>query len=246
MEYGLLKEKFKLGGEVIDLFIKSGEIFLPNQTTETVYGAVEVNEGEIGIEIGAGIGAGSIILARKPLKHLYTVEILPEQCDLQVRNYELHGVANRVTVLQGNLFGPIRNLYPELRADFVVSDVSGMNDVGVELGWYPENVPRGGEDGTENVVPFLREAKYFLERNRGNSKVYFPIVVNFSDGNKIINVARENYSTLEKIADRNIPLKQEQLAFIDKSEHRIFEPIERRGSRGFWKVEVYRAKGPIY
>ena len=121
-----------------------------------------------------------------------------------------------------------------------------MNDVGIELGWYPENVPRGGDDGTENIVLFLREAKYFLDGNKGNSRVYFPIVVNFSDGKKILETARKNYSRLEKITERNIPLKQEQLAVIDKSEHRIFEPIERRGSRGFWKVEVYMAKGPIY
>ena len=245
METEPLKEKFRLGGEIIELCTVHNKTFLPNQTTEVVYGAVEINEGDIGIEIGAGIGAGSIILARKLIKHLYTVEIIPEQCDLQIRNFELYEITNKVTVSQGNLFDPIRTSYPELRADFIVSDVSGMNDLGVELGWYPQNIPRGGEDGTENVVPFLREAKCFLKNNQ-NSRVYFPIVENFSDGKRILDVARDNYGKLEKITERKIPLKQEQLSIIDNSKHRIFEPINRRGSRGFWKVEVYKAMEPVY
>ncbi|MBI2631505.1 hypothetical protein HYW75_00695 [Candidatus Pacearchaeota archaeon] len=246
MEDGLLMEKYRFGGEVIDLITIPGKTFPPNQTTETVYGSVEVNDGDVGIEIGAGIGVGSIILGRRPLKHLYTVEILQLQCDLQARNLKAHGLDQKVSVLQGSLFDPIRYEFPDLKVDFVVSDVSGMNDIGVELGWYPENVPRGGEDGTENIIPFLRDAKHFLYQRNSNARIYFPIVVNFSDGKKIINIARENYSSLEKIADRNIPLKQEQLVIIDKSKHKVYEPIERKGSRGFWKVEVYRAMNPIY
>lgn len=246
VEEGTEKQQFRMGGATaLELFVVPGRIFQPNQTSEIVYTSVEVHEGDIGIEIGAGIGPGTILLARK-LKHLYTVEIVPEQCNLQIRNLKFHNLSEKVSVLQGSLFDPIRKLYPEVKADFIVSDVSGMNDIGVELGWYPSNIPRGGEDGTNNIVPFLEQAKQYLNTKNERAMVYFPVVVNFSDGKKIIDKARENYSSLEKIAERKIPLKQEQLEIIENSNHRTFEPIERKGSRGLWKVEVYRAMKPRF
>ena len=247
VEERIEKQQFRIGNATtLELFVAPGRIFQPNQTSEAVYTSVEVYEGDIGIEIGAGIGPGTILLAQRKIGYLYTVEIIPEQCGIQKLNLELHGLREKVSVLQGSLFEPIKRLYPEVKADFIVSDVSGMNDVGVELGWYPPNIPRGGEDGAENIIPFLEQAKHFLNTRNERARVYFPIVVNFSDGKKIIDKARENYSTLEKIAERRIPLKQEQLTIIENSKHAIFEPIERKGSRGLWKVEIYRVMQPIY
>lgn len=241
-----VKQKYRMGDQLLDLYVVSGEIFHPNQTSETVYTSVDVYEGDIGIEIGSGIGPGTVFLAQKPLSHLYSVEIVPMQIDLQKRNIESYGLSDKVSVLQGSLFEPIRNLNPRIRADFIVSDVSGMNDVGVELGWYPPCVPRGGEDGTENIIPFLEQAEDLLNLRNEKAKVYFPIVVNFSDGNKILDKARENYSKLEKINEKRIPLRQEQLDVISNSAHPLFEPIDRKGSRGFWKVEIYRAMEPKF
>lgn len=247
VEEEIEKQQFRMGNATaLELFVAPGRIFQPNQTSETVYTSVEVYDGDVGIEIGSGIGPGTILLARRQIGHLYTVEIIPEQCNIQMMNLELHGLCEKVSVLQGSLFEPIRDLYPDLKADFIVSDVSGMNDIGEELGWYPQNIPRGGVDGAENIIPFLVQAKHFLNIRNERARVYFPIVVNFSDGKKIIDKARENYSNLEKIAERRIPLKQEQLTIIENSKHAIFEPIERKGSRGLWKVEVYRAMQPIY
>lgn len=247
VEEEIEKQQFRMGNATaLELFVAPGRIFQPNQTSETIYTSVEVYDGDVGIEIGAGIGPGTILLAQRQLKRLYTVEIVPEQCNLQIRNLKFHNLSEKVSVLQGSLFEPIRDLYPDLKADFIVSDVSGMNDIGVELGWYPSNIPRGGEDGAENIIPFLEQAKHFLNTRNERARVYFPVVVNFSDGKKIIDKARENYSTLEKITERRIPLKQEQLTVIENSKHVIFEPIERKGSRGLWKVEVYRAMQPVY
>ena len=76
--------------------------------------------------------------------------------------------------------------------------------------------------------------------------VYFPVIPNFSDGDKILQAAREIYGAaqVEPAAEaRKIPLTQRQLEIIDQSEIKTFRPIERNstGTRGRWVCEVWKA-----
>ena len=238
-------QRFRFDDKTLDLHIIPERTFLPNQTTEIIYKAIKINPSETAIELGSGIGPLSLLIALQPITHLYTVEIIQEQCELARENVLKYGLEDKITILKGSLFEPLRNNFPEIKADFIVSDVSGITDIGYELGWYPKNIPTGGTDGIELIIPLIKQAPYFLAQQNPNSRLYFPVATSFSDGNKILETAKKTSRKLEERASRKIPLKAEQLAIVDNSTYRPFAPIERKGSRGYWEIKVYEAREPI-
>lgn len=242
------QKEFPVGKAFVNLYYAPGRSFLPNQTTSMIYGAVSLYPGETVIEIGAGIGPGTIFMGRNPnLSKLYAVETVHAQVALLERNVVAYGLENKVVVLEGNLFEPLA----EIRADVIISDVSGMNNVGVPLGWYPDDVPRGGIDGTENIIPLIERAGQYLNQGNPNSRLYFPIVCCFSDRDKILAIAQRSFRKVLQVNEGLIPLTSEQVRIIDEwktlnpSENRLYPDIFRIGKRGRWKIEVYKVTEPI-
>lgn len=220
--------------------------FRPNQVTRTVADPVVIRPGDVVFEIGAGIGSMTLLFLQKfpGLKHLYSVEVVPQQADAARLNIREHGFREQATVFEGSLFSPL-----EGRANVIVGDCSGMTAIGRELEWYPPEpediggIPLGGADGTEVTLPFLEQSQRHL---MPGGTVYFPVIPNFSDGDKILQAAREIYGAaqVEPAAEaRKIPLTQRQLEIIDQSEIKTFRPIERNstGTRGRWVCEVWKA-----
>jgi hypothetical protein len=109
------------------------------------------------------------------------------------------------------------------------------------LGWYPPSIPTGGDDGTNKIIPLIEQATNYLKEN---GRLYFPVVVNFSDADKILRTAEEKFASLEKLATANIPLTGELLGIVDNLRSGLYKPIDRQGSRGFWQLDVYKAVQP--
>lgn len=220
----------------------SNNLFVPNKTTQTIAEAVQVNAGETGIELGAGTGPLTVLIASRPIAHLYSVERVKEQYLLAKRNVEKYDLSTKVTLYEGNIFDPIEENHPGIKVDFIVSDISGMaEEPGRSLGWYPPSIPTGGVDGTDKIIPLIEQATNYLKEN---GRLYFPVVVNFSDAGKILRTAEEKFSSLEKLATTKIPLTGELLSIVDNLKSGLYKPIERQGSRGFWHLEVYKATQP--
>src|SRR2546423_5753520 len=172
----------KIENKPLKLFV-SEKLFIPNKTTQTIAEAVEVHTDETGIELGAGTGPLTVLIASRPIAHLYSVERVKEQYDLAKKNVEKYNLSNKVTLYEGNIFDPIKENHPGIKVDFIVSDISGMaEEPGRALGWYPPSIPTGGQDGTNKIIPLIEQSTNFLKEN---GRLYFPVVVNFSDGEKI-------------------------------------------------------------
>ncbi|MBM3232892.1 hypothetical protein FJZ18_01865 [Candidatus Pacearchaeota archaeon] len=221
----------------------SDELFMPNQTTAAVAESVRVSSGDIGIELGAGIGPISIILASNPLlTHLYTTEIVEDQWSLAKKNLAKYRLENKVTPYNGDLFEPIRQNHPGLEVDFIVSDISGMaEEPARKLGWYPTHIPSGGTDGTDKIVPLIVQSGEFLKTS---GRLYFPIVVNFSDGDKILAAAHKYFDRIERVKRTSLPLSKELCAVVLSLSSGLYENLEPRGSRGLWHLDTYVAEEP--
>jgi len=231
----------RLNNNPINLYV-SPSLFMPNQTTALIAEAVKLNPGEIGIELGAGTGPLTVLLASQPIAQLYAVEIVKEQCELAKKNIEKYNLQNKVTFYQGSIFEPIINNHQGLKADFIVSDISGMSEnSGRTLNWYPPHIPTGGQDGTEAIIPLIEQSPNFLKES---GRLYFPIVVNFSYKDKILNAANEKFGKLEKIAETRIPLTGEMMSIVENLNSGVYKPVTRKGSRGFWELEIYEANEP--
>jgi methylase of polypeptide subunit release factors len=225
----------------LKLFV-SNNLFIPNKTTQTIADAVQVNTGETGIELGAGTGPLTVLIASRPIAHLYSVEKVREQYLLAKRNVEKYDLANKVTLYEGNIFDPIEENHSGLKVDFIVSDISGMaEEPGRALGWYPPSIPTGGDDGTNKIIPLIEQATSYLKEN---GRLYFPVVANFSDADKILRTAEDKFASLEKLATANIPLTGELLSIVDNLKSGLYKQINRQGSRGFWQLDVYKAAQP--
>lgn len=214
------------------------EVFQPNTTTQLLVKSLDNVKGKVVLDLGCGAGPIAITAALKGAEKVYAVDIMPEACETTRRNVELNGVSDRVVVLQGNLFEPVRGL----KFDIIVDDVSGMaEEVSRISPWYPETIPTGGRDGTIPTILMLRSSPEFLNNS---GYLLFP-VISLSRSENILSTAVEVYGDrLHHIADKLIPFCEELLANIELLERLkaegIINFIQRR-SRYLWNLSIYRA-----
>lgn len=73
------------------------------------------------IEVGCGSGNLSCGISKKlPTLRVHAVDILQSCVDLTARNVASHGLAGRVSIYRGDLFGPLENLGLENTVDAVI------------------------------------------------------------------------------------------------------------------------------
>lgn len=229
---------YSIGGLEIDL--KTGpNVFYPTSTSQLLASVVEFTPGASVLDLGCGLGVLAIVAALKEAASVCAIDIMPEACDLARINAAQNGVADRVEVLQGDLFEP---LPPGRRFDVIIDDVSGIADEVARLSpWFPPPIPTGGPDGTDHVVRMLGGVSAHLEKG---GSLYFP-VLSLSRSEAILQTARRVFgSNLELLASVDYPFGAELKEHEDRlSELRAQGIIDykSRRSRHFWSLHVYRA-----
>ncbi len=118
-----------------------------------------------GLELGSGTGCIAInLLLERPKLKMVAVDIEPMAVKLTKENAELHGVKDRLEVLQGDLFEPVKGR----KFDFIVSNPPYIP----EYFWdeLPDEVKRegrtaliGGEKGYEFYERIASKASEFLK-----------------------------------------------------------------------------------
>ena len=232
----------------LELFITE-KAFRPNPTTVRFARTVRVNEGDIVFDIGTGIGPLAIKAAMDGARKVYGVDPVARHCELARMNVVKYGLQNKVRIYQGPFFAPFEQ-EPELKnikADVIIGDVSGIADtVARALGWYSEEVPTGGEDGTEVIIDLLQRAACYL---KPDGSLYFPIAVDLSDSAKILDAAREYFSDVVNAMDKPqviFPISEAEVQAIDaayggrRPDYINIQP----GRRPSWRGEIWRAGRP--
>jgi release factor glutamine methyltransferase len=216
-------------------------VFAPTLTTSVLTAQIDPAQvlGRVVLDMGCGSGPIAIAMARAGARKVVAVDLMPEACELARRNAALNGVADRVTVLQGDLFAPVRGM----AFDLIVDDVSGVADEVAQISsWFPSGVPAGGEDGTVHTVRMLRSARDHLAPG---GRLLFP-VLSLSRAQEVIRVAREVFGDgLRRLATQRIPFNPAL-----RANGATLERLKRAGmldfteirSRRFWTLEVYCAQ----
>jgi len=116
------------------------------------------------LDLGAG-GASLAILAARvfPNARIVAVDISPGALEVAKRNLEDHGLTDRVTLKQGDLFAPVRNA----RFDLVLTnppyvDAATIAQFPPEYVAEPKIAHAGGADGLDIVRRILNEAAKHL------------------------------------------------------------------------------------
>ena len=148
------KEFFSLEFEV------GPAVLIPRPDTETLVAealrlAKEMAEPNV-LDIGAGSGAIPVAVAKNHKGAKVTAtDVSPEALEVARRNAAKHGVADRVTVLVGDLFAP---LPPGSAFDLVVSNppyvtTKEWESLSIDI---REHEPRGALDGGPDGLAFYR------------------------------------------------------------------------------------------
>lgn len=145
-------------------------VLIPRPDTETlVLAALDHLKGKAApavLDLCTGSGCVAISIAHQvKAARVTAVDISPEACAVARRNAERHGVAERVSVLEGDLFAP---LPAEARFDLIVSNPPYIGtteiqtlDVGVR-DFEPRQALDGGADGLDFYHRILADARRFL------------------------------------------------------------------------------------
>ena len=118
-------------------------------------------------DIGTGSGAIAVSLAHmRPDIAIYATDRSPEALTLARENVARHGLADRVTLLEGDLVAPL----PE-PVDLLVANLPYVKETDlpawcgsaqVELAWEPNIALDGGPDGLDIIGRFLDQAPEHL------------------------------------------------------------------------------------
>ena len=153
----MVPQTFRWTGRLgpLDLEV-SDSTFQPSTISVLLADALEVHQGDEVIDVGCGSGILSIIAAKLGALRVFGMDTAPDVVGVASRNAARHGVADTVTFLHGDLFAP---LSPEVRADVIIGDVSGIPDsLAVESGWFP-SAPEAGPRGSGLPIRCSRAAR---------------------------------------------------------------------------------------
>lgn len=227
----------------------SPQAFQPNPTTVRFARAMDVNPGDVVFDIGTGIGPLAISAALKGASVVHAVDPVPLHCELARKNVAKYNLQDKVHVHQGGFFEPFERdaKLKNLRANVLLADVSGIAEgVSHALGWYSSEVPTGGYDGTRVLIRVLEEAGEYLA---DDGRVFFPVAVDLSDGDKVRRAAEAKFEVVENALRREFvefPLSDEEVQAIDdayEGNPPSFIKVQ-QGRRPHWRGQIWVARRP--
>jgi release factor glutamine methyltransferase len=149
----------------LDLIITKG-VLVPRPETESVVDVClsRLSESEISHLADIGTGSGAIVVAvatHRPRLRAFATDISARAIEVARENCVRYGVADRVSLMVGNLLEPLDHKVDVIAANLpYVSPGEAEPDVAT---WEPyEAVFGGGSDGTQVIRRFLKQAPDYL------------------------------------------------------------------------------------
>lgn len=210
------------------------ETFRPSTVSQLLADALNVERGDVVVDAGCGSGILAIIAAKLGASKVYGVDAARDTVEIASENARRHGVADHTVFFEGDLFEP---LPPDIKADIVIGDVSGIPDeIASASGWFPSGLA-GGPSGAELPMRMLTEAKRVLA---AGGRMFLP-TGSLQDETSILDRARSFYGSIKQLAERNIPLPSdlsEDPALLRLLKEKVID-LTQRGSRFLWTARVW-------
>jgi len=230
-ENRLFKWKGRMGP--LDLHV-SENTFQPSTISVLLAEALEVEEGDVVVDVGCGTGVLSIIAAKLGASKVFGLDAAPDVVEVASRNASRHGVEGVTTFLQGDLFDPLPD---GITADIVIGDVSGIPDaLAAESGWFPSR-RGGGPRGSELPIRMLERVHEVL---RKGGRLFLPTGT-LQDEAAILDKARSILNKLTQVRERAIPLPTalgQSTEVVQLVRDRVID-LRERGSRKLWTAKVW-------
>ncbi len=232
----MVAKKFRWKGRFGPFDLELSEsTFEPSTISVLLADVLEIQDGDEVIDVGCGSGILSIVAAKLGAARVIGVDTAPDVVDVASLNAARQGVSGVTMFLRGDLFEPVP---PEVQADLIIGDVSGIPDsLAVESGWFPEGTRGGGARGSELPIRMLQAAR---ERLRAGGRLFLP-TGSLQDEGAILRTARTLYGQLTRLTERQIPLPRalaETPAVVKLAKEKVVQ-LRERGSRLLWTARVW-------
>ncbi|HEY7659126.1 MAG TPA: methyltransferase domain-containing protein [Actinomycetota bacterium] len=217
-------------------------VFAPTHTSRTLAEAIEIEPGDVVIDVGSGSGVLSFVAARLGAGRVVGVDLSEEAVAVARRNAQTLGLTDRVEFRVGNLLDPVR----DMKANVIIGDVSGIPDeIAAVSGWFPDG-RAGGPTGSELPAAMLESAESSGCLGPG-SRLYLPTGTIQAEG-RILDVARRIFgaANLQSLLQREFPLPDvvaKSKAVAQMMKEGILD-LHRRGSRLLWRLQIWRCQIP--
>ncbi len=217
-------------------------VFAPTTTSRTLADALEIEPGDVVIDVGCGSGVLSFVAARLGAGRVIGVDLSPEAVEVAARNAEALGLSDRVEFRVGNLLDPVH----DVQADVIIGDVSGIPDeIAAVSGWFPDG-RAGGPTGAELPAAMLESIRENGCLSHGG-RLYLPTGT-IQNEKGILEVARRIFgaANLQSLVQRELPLPD--VVAKSKAVARMMKDgvldLHARGSRLLWRLQIWRCDMP--
>ncbi len=217
-------------------------VFAPTHTSRTLADALEIEPGDVVIDVGCGSGVLSFVAARLGAGRVYGVDLSPAAVEIARKNAAALTLDDRVEFRVGNLLDPVK----EVRADVIIGDVSGIPDeIAAVSGWFPEG-RAGGPTGAELPAAMLESIRSNESLVPGG-RLFLPTGTLQAEG-RILEVARRIFgaANLQSLLERELPLPDviaKSKAVAQMMKEGILD-LHARGSRLLWRLQIWRCEMP--
>ena len=212
------------------------DVFTPTHTTLMMADALEINPGDVVIDLGCGSGVLGIVAARLGAARVIGCDVSPAAVDVSADNARRLGLGDCTEFHQGHLFAPVAGV----EADVVIGDVSGVPDAVAEVMPWTSGGPTGAElpiEMLETIGPRLRPG----------GRLYLPTGTMQAEA-RLLEMARKIFGddNLHALVVREFPLAT-ALARSPAVQRLIDDgtlDMRQRGTRLTWRLTIWRCSVP--
>jgi release factor glutamine methyltransferase len=140
------------------VFFVGEQVYEPAEDTFLIAENITVTENDDVLDVGTGCGILAVLAADKA-KRVLAVDINPHAVECTVENAEANGVKERIEVLQGDLFHPIKQ--SERFSLILFNSPYLPSELDEEKSWIGK-AWSGGPDGRRVIDRFISDAPNFL------------------------------------------------------------------------------------
>ena len=208
------------------------DVFTPTHTTVMMADALEINPGDVVIDMGCGSGVLGIVAARLGAARVIGCDASAAAVEVSGENAGRLGLSDCTEFHRGHLFEPVAGV----EADVVIGDVSGVPDAVAEVMPWAS----GGPTGAELPIEMLETLD---KRLKAGGRLYLPTGTMQAEA-ALLEVARKIFGddNLHPLAIREFPLAP-QLA-RSSAVQRLVEDgtldMRSRGTRLMWRLTIWR------